>query len=177
MNRSFLTFQIYFAIICLGLSGAVLGPTLIAIGNQIDVKDVGNLSFLFVTRAAMYLLGSIISGYIASKYQCGFHFLTGVMFYAAAILATLPYIRSASFMYFAISMHGLANGALTNLPNSFILRLFEDSPNQGMYMQGLHFFFGVGATAAPLLVRLLIPTNIMNVYLFISLFHVIVVCS
>eukprot|EP00938_MAST-03A_sp_MAST-3A-sp1_P003938 g3938.t1 len=173
MSRIFVTLQLYFAIVCLGLSGAVLGPTLIAIGDQIGVHDVGNLSFLFVMRAAMYLIGSTISGYFASKYECGFQFLTGTMFYAAAVLATVPYIRDAWLMYFVVSVHGLANGALTNLPNSQILRLFENSSNQGMYMQGLHFCFGVGATTAPLLVRLLIPTNIMRVYWVIALCHLL----
>jgi len=40
-------------------------------------------------------------------------------------------------------------------------------------MQGLHAMFGVGATAAPMFVRLLIPTNIMRVFLVITLFHVL----
>ena len=38
-------------------------------------------------------------------------------------------------------------------------------------MQGLHFCFGVGATIAPLLVRLFIPMNIMRVYWVIALCH------
>ena len=45
MSRIFVTLQLYFAIVCLGLSGAVLGPTLIAIGDQIDVNDGRKFKF------------------------------------------------------------------------------------------------------------------------------------
>ena len=55
----FILFILYFDIVCLGLSAAILGPTLIALGSQIGVEHVGSLSFLFVLRAAMYLLGTI----------------------------------------------------------------------------------------------------------------------
>jgi hypothetical protein len=106
MSRIFLTFQLYLSIICLGLSGSVLGPTLIALGTQIGIYNVGSLSFLFVLRAAMYLIGSTISGYVATKYDCGFHIVTGTMFYAAGILVTVPYITNAYVMYLAITLHG-----------------------------------------------------------------------
>ena len=72
----------------------------------------------------------------------------------AAVLAAVPLCPSVATLAVAMVVMGVAEGTIEVGGNSLVVR--NHTHNLAPYMNGLHFFFGVGAFVSPLVVALAI---------------------
>lgn len=139
----------YFAAyIALGMSSAILGPTLPGLAQQTGVS-LSQISLLFPAHSLGYLLGSFQSGRSYDRVP-GHPLIAAALLLLAAMLAGVPAIPTLWLLFLVVLIAGMAGGAVDVGGNTLIVWLYGQSV--GPYMNALHFFFGVGALTAPILV-------------------------
>ncbi len=145
-NRRTLVYYLLF--IGLGLNAAVLGPTLPALAQQTSTP-VGQLGLLFLGGSVGYTLGTFLGGRIFDRVRG--HPVLGIAQLAVALLLVLiPNIPWLWALFGVIGCKGLADGFINTGANTLLVWTHKDKV--GPYMNGLHFFFGLGAFLAPLFV-------------------------
>lgn len=107
------------------------------------------MSVLLAMRPMGYLVGTLWSGRILER-RPGHPVLALAALTAAGFLALVPLAQSLKLLSFLILAMGLAQGMIDVGSNTLIVWVFEKKV--GPYLSGLHFAFGVGAFAAPLIV-------------------------
>lgn len=139
----------YYAIFAVyGLTMAVLGPTL----PQLAENTGGSLqaiSFLFVARSAGSLIGSLLAGPLFDRLQ-GHQVLAVFVAVMAAAVAATPSIPLLGGLFAVTLLLGIAQGGLNVGGNALLVWLHRE--NSGPFMNGLHFFFGIGTFLAPIVV-------------------------
>lgn len=157
----------YLAFVALGLTSASLGPTLPNLAENTRTH-LSEISFLFTARSLGYLLGSFLGGrFYDSKPG---HPVMGVMLLTMAIMLAL--IPTASLLWLLtgiILILGLAEGALDVGGNTLLVWIHRH--RVGPFMNGLHFFYGIGAFLSPLIVAqaVLASGNITWAYWILAL--------
>lgn len=142
------TIGYYVAFIGLGLISASLGPTLPGLAEQTRT-DLGEISFLFTTRATGYMLGSLLGGRLYDLLR-GHPVMAGslaLMGLGMFMVPTTPILWLLALLLFLV---GLGEGAVDVGGNTLIVWIHRS--RVGPYMNGLHFFFGLGAFISPLVV-------------------------
>ncbi|PFX24485.1 sodium-dependent glucose transporter 1A-like [Stylophora pistillata] len=151
----------------LGISVAILGPTLIELACQAQT-ELAEMSFVFTARAIGYLIGSIVGGWLFDKYN-GHLVLSLSCVWAAVMMWALPYVTSLIGLLLVVVFMGLALGSVDTGGNVLLLNTWGKKSRP--YMQALHFVFALGAFVAPLIVQPFledgitspnIPTNASN---------------
>jgi FHS family Na+ dependent glucose MFS transporter 1 len=135
--------------IALGLGFAVLGPLLPSLAAHMEV-NLGQISFLFTANSFGYLLGSSVGGKLYDKVKG--HILMslalGLMFLMCLVIPIVPNFTMLLLMIF---LFGIGQGLLDVGANTNLLWVFQS--RVGPYMNGLHFFFGIGALLSPIIVH------------------------
>jgi fucose permease len=138
----------YVAFVALGLTTAALGPTLRSLAENTQAT-LGEISFLFTARSLGYLFGSLIGGRLYDRIPG--HPVMALMIIGVAIgLALIP---TASLLWLLIGLMllvGLSEGAVDVGGNTLLVWVHRHLV--GPYMNGLHFFFGVGALLSPIII-------------------------
>lgn len=138
----------YLAFVALGTSGAVLGPTLSRLAEHTHTQ-LSQISLLFTAGWLGYLLGSLMGGRLYDRRQGHPVMAVALIAMAATLgLAPLPRLLWLSFAVFLIL--GIAQGTLDVGGNTLLAWVHTDEV--APYMNGLHFFFGVGATLSPFII-------------------------
>lgn len=138
----------YLTFVALGLTSASLGPTLpgLAENTKTRLSDIG---FLFTARSLGYLIGSFFGGRLLDRrpgHPVMALMVVGVVMALALIpTASLFWILSGILLILGIVEGGLDVGGNT-------LLVWVHRHQVGPYMNGLHFFFGIGAFLSPLIV-------------------------
>lgn len=146
----------YFAaFIALGLVAASLGPTLPYLAAQTDA-DLKNISYLFTTRSAGYLLGSLLGGRIYDRVRGNPVFATSLLA-MALLMGGAPAVSPLALLVAVLLLIGVAEGFIDVGANTLIVWLHRE--RVGPLMNGLHFCFGLGAFLSPLLVALAVSTS------------------
>jgi FHS family Na+ dependent glucose MFS transporter 1 len=146
-KRSY-TVVYYIAFVMLGLSTAYLGPALPSLAD-LTGSPLGGIGFLFTATSTGYMLGSLASGK-------GFDRLPGHWLVALGLLSNTvilflaPLISQLWLLTLLLLILGLGQGALDTGAN--LLLVWVHRGRATPYLNGLHFFFGVGALIAPILV-------------------------
>ncbi|MBN1312848.1 MAG: MFS transporter, partial [Anaerolineae bacterium] len=138
----------YLAFIVLGLATAVLGPTLTGLAAQTHT-EIGAISFLFTTSSLGYLLGSLIGGQLYDRMP-GHPLVAGMLVGLAATLALIPLVPWLLVLSLLTMLLGLGQGIVDVGCNTLLVWVHQDKV--APYMNGLHFFFGVGASASPIII-------------------------
>lgn len=135
--------------IALGLGFAVLGPLLPSLAAHMDV-NLGQISFLFTANSFGYLIGSSVGGKLYDKVKG--HLLMclalGIMFLMCLVI---PIVPNYSMLLLMIFLFGIGQGLLDVGANTNLLWVFQSRVSP--YMNGLHFFFGIGALLSPIIVH------------------------
>ena len=76
---------------------------------------------------------------------------------SAALVALYPVIPSAGILLVVVGCKGLTDGFINTGANTLLVWTHKDK--SGPYMNGLHFFFGLGAFLAPFLVAQLLTIS------------------
>lgn len=142
------TFGYYWLFICLGLDVAILGPTLPALAGQTRAS-LGQMGLLILVGSIGAMLGTLVSGRIFDRRRG--HPVLGVAQLAAAILlALMPFVPWFWLLVAVVACKGLAQGFVNTGANTLLV--WTHGEKSGPFMNGLHFFFGLGAFLAPFLV-------------------------
>lgn len=136
------------AFIALGLVSASLGPTLTALAHQTR-STLAAASFLFTGRSLGYLLGSLQGGRLYDHMR-GHPLMASVLLTMALIMFAVPLVPALWLLALMLLILGTAEGALDVGGNTLLC--WVHGARVGPYMNGLHFFFGVGAFLSPIII-------------------------
>ncbi len=147
-DRLWRTCAYYSAFIGLGLVLSSLGPTLPALAKLTGVS-LGALSTVFVARSSGYLAGAVLGGRLYDRFP-GHPLMASMLGLMALTMALAPLSPSITVLTCVFVCLGVAEGTLDVGGNTLLTWLHPSG--LGPWMNGLHFFFGVGAMMSPLIV-------------------------
>jgi FHS family Na+ dependent glucose MFS transporter 1 len=142
------TMLYYWLFICLGLSIGLVGPTLPSLANQTQTL-VGDLGAVFTASAIGALLGTLLGGRLFDRVR-GHRALGIAQLASAALIALYPVMPSAYLLLIVVGFKGLTDGFINTGANTLLVWTHQEKSSP--YMNALHFFFGLGAFLAPILV-------------------------
>ena len=148
------TFGYYFLFICLGLDMAIGGPTLPALAAQ-TCSRLGQMGLLFLASSSGYTLGTLVSGRIFDRVR-GHPVMGMAQLFVAALLVLIPLVPWLWVLLAILVFKGFAEGFINTGAN--VLLLWTHGEKVSPFMNGLHFFFGLGAFLSPLLVAQVVGT-------------------
>jgi len=145
-NKMALTAAYYLSIFTLGLFTAVGGPALPTLAENTS-STLDQISLIFVLGSLGYLLGSYLSGQAYDRFPG--HRIMALTLLAMAVCGFFIPITHQLWLLLLIEfLLGFFQGA--NDVGCNTLLLWVHTKNAGPYINGLHFFFGVGAFISPL---------------------------
>jgi len=142
------TYAYYLAFIILGLVAASIGPTLPRLAEHTH-SSIGQISYLFVLRSLGYLIGSLIAGRLYDRAP-GHPIMTGVIGILALAMFFIPLSQVLWLLALLLLSLGVAQGMLDVGGNTLLAWVHPDKI--GPFMNGLHFFFGLGAFLSPVII-------------------------
>lgn len=142
------TIGYYGAFIALGITVAALGPTLPGLAAHTRA-GLGAISVLFTARSLGYLVGSFQGGRLYDRLP-GHPVLAAVLLLMAAMLASIPFMPELWVLVAVVLILGVAEGMVEVGSNTLLLWIH--AANAAPFVNALHFFFGVGAFLAPIVV-------------------------
>jgi FHS family Na+ dependent glucose MFS transporter 1 len=148
LGRRSRTAGYFAAFVALGLTIGTFGPTLPGLAAQTGAS-LGGAGFLFMARSLGYLVGSSRGGRLFDRAP-GHALMAAALFVMALMMALVPLAPALWLLIAVLLPLGAAEGALDVGGNVMLVR--AHGAGVGPYMNGLHFFFGVGALAAPVIV-------------------------
>ncbi len=140
------TLVYYTAFVLLGLSSAILGPTLPALAELLHTT-VGRVSGLLSAVAFGTLLGSLLAGPGYTRLPAHRVMALAVLM-MALLMALLPYMPGLAWVLLAGLGMGITH-ALVDVGGNTLLPWLHGE-RVGPWMNGMHFCFGAGAFLAPL---------------------------
>ena len=146
-RSSLLTAAYYLSFIMLGLLTAAEGPALPGLAQNTS-STLDQISLIFVFGALGYLLGSLFSGYVYDRLP-GHHVIAMTFSLISVCTALVPFMHKLGTLLLVLFVLGIAKGALDVGCNTLLM--WVHGVHAGPFMNGLHFFFGLGALGAPLI--------------------------
>lgn len=137
----------YAAFIILGLSLASLGPTLPGLAEQTR-STLSQVSLLFIFRSLGNLSGALLGGRLYDRLP-GQRVMGGVLLIMAVSLALVPGIPVLWLLAGILLILGIADGAVDVGGNTLIV--WVHGKKVGPFMNGLHFFAGIGMFLSPVI--------------------------
>lgn len=147
-NPYIITGAYYAAFIGLGLTTASFGPTLQGLANNTH-STLAQISSLFLIRSLGYLLGSLNGGRVYDHTK-GHPIMAVSLLGMALMMALAPVVSTLWLLGILLMILGFAEGMLDVGNNTLIVWLHGEKVPP--FMNGLHAFFGIGTTIAPLIV-------------------------
>ncbi len=139
----------YFAVfVAVGLETASLGPTLPGLAGQTQTQLDG-ISFLFTAHGLGYMLGSFFGGRAYDRLR-GHPLMVAMLVLMAAMLVVIPLVPALWLLTSAWLVLGMTGGALDVGGNTLLV--WVHGRRVGPFMNGLHFFFGVGSFLSPIII-------------------------
>jgi FHS family Na+ dependent glucose MFS transporter 1 len=139
----------YYAAYCvLGLLISSLGPTLPALAGQTQAP-LAEISYVFMARSLGFILGALAAGRIYDRVK-GHPVLAGGLFALAALAACVPGVSLLWLLVILFLLQGLFGSAVGVGGNAQLL--WANRGRTGPLLGGLHFIWGAGAFAAPIIV-------------------------
>jgi FHS family Na+ dependent glucose MFS transporter 1 len=147
--RPILTTAAYYtAFIGLGLTSAAGGPALPFLAGHTGSR-FDQISLIFVTGSFGYLLGSLLGGRAYDRFP-GNRIMAAMLVVIAAMCILTPIIPVFWLLAAVLFLLGMAQGSLDVGCN--ILLMWIHGKKIAPFMNGLHFFFGLGAFISPLII-------------------------
>jgi FHS family Na+ dependent glucose MFS transporter 1 len=145
-----------------GLTGGCIGPTLLLLASNTSAA-LDDIGLIFTFRGVGWIIGSLVSGklYELSFFSGRRHRILAFAVVAmAAFLFVFPFITNFYLLLFLHFLHALLMSANDVGCNSLMFIVWGTEVNP--YMQLLHFSFGIGATASPAIIAMVLwvaPAN------------------
>ena len=142
------TLAYYLLFVCMGLGLGMLGPTLPSLAEQTQTR-VGQLGSLFLVGSISGVVGVMLGGRLFDRVR-GHPALGVAQLISTASVLCVPLIPSVWLLMVVLAFKGAADGFINAGANTLLVWTHKDKSSP--YMNGLHFFFGLGAFLAPFLV-------------------------
>lgn len=142
------TIGYYAGFLCIGLAASVIGPTLPGLAENTNTQ-LGQISILFSARSVGFLIGALAGGRIYDRLP-GHPVLAAGLLGMALTIALTPTISLLWLLVLVILLLGVSESMLDVGTNTMLPWLHHN--NVAPYMNGLHFFFGLGALLSPIVV-------------------------
>ena len=154
----------------LGLSTAYLGPALPSLAERTG-SPLGGIGFLFTATSLGYMLGSLASGKGFDRLP-GHWLLVLALLSNTVVLTLAPFIPQLWILTLLLLILGMGQGALDMGAN--LLLVWVHRGRATPFLNGLHFFFGVGALIAPILIAqsLLRTGNVTAAFWLMALYPI-----
>lgn len=147
-NAVLSTTAYYLSFIALGLSMAVVGPTLPSLAENTGAT-LAAISALLAIRALGYMLGAPTAGWLYDR-RSGNPLMAGALLLIGAGMLLVPALRSLWMMVVIFFLIGLVQSMVDVGGNTMIIWVHGNKVS--MFMNAMHFSFGVGTLIAPLIV-------------------------
>lgn len=141
------TLVYYLAFIVLGMTTAVSGLSILKLADHTS-STLEHISLIFVFSSLGYLVGSFLGGRAYDRFP-GHKLMAITLLIIAGTCVVIPVSNGLSVLLSAMFLNGFAAGILDVGCNTLLL--WTHGGKSGPFMNGLHFFFGVGSLIAPLL--------------------------
>jgi FHS family Na+ dependent glucose MFS transporter 1 len=145
----------YGAFVVLGLAVSALGPTLPALAENTG-SSLSTISLLFAAHSLGYLLSAIFGGRLYDRLP-GHSVMVACLLLIGAMLALVPLIPELWLLFVIFLFEGIAAGSLDIGGNTLLVWIHRKGV--GPFMNALHFFFGVGAVLAPIIIAGLVALS------------------
>lgn len=142
------TVAYYLSYITIGFATGIIGPTLPALSRNTGT-NLSGVSYLFPILSVGYLVGSFIGGRMYDKVKG--HPITAVGL--VLLLVSMFFIPLTPLLWVLLALFfisGIASGTVDVGGNTLLI--WTHGGGVGPYMVGLHFFYGLGAFIAPMIV-------------------------
>jgi len=150
------TFAYYGAFITLGATMSLTGPALPWLAQHTESR-LDQISIIFATSSLGYMVGSQLGGRAYDHFP-GHRIQAIALLLISLGIAQVPVLHSLWFLVAVIFVLGILQGALDTGCNTLLTWIHGEKV--GPFMNGLHFFYGVGAFLAPLIfARVILATN------------------
>jgi len=147
-NRLIQTICCYAAFIAIGLAAGLLGPTLVGLAKQTD-SSFAEIGFVFTVHSLGYVVGSTFFGKFYDR-VAGHRILALMIVMLSAALLLIPISHQLWMLLCAVFLLGTAEGTGQVGVNTLLLWLYHQKSTA--FLNGAHFFFGVGALTSPIIV-------------------------
>ena len=138
----------YLLFVGLGLSSAVLGPTLPMLAEQTHSR-VGAMGLLFSATSLGYTVGTLLGGRLYDRLR-GHPILGAAQVTAGLLLLLVPAAPALWMLACILAVKGFTDGLVNTGVHTLLM--WTHGERVGPFMNGLHFSFGLGAFLSPLLV-------------------------
>jgi MFS transporter, FHS family, Na+ dependent glucose transporter 1 len=146
-HRLIATAAYYLSFIILGLTTAASGPSLLKLAEHTG-SELNIISYIFVFSSLGYTIGSFFGGRAYDRFSS--HRLMSVTLVVMAVTCIfIPLSQSLGILLLSMFLNGFAAGILDVGCNTLLL--WTHGEKAGPFLNGLHFFFGVGSLLAPLM--------------------------
>jgi FHS family Na+ dependent glucose MFS transporter 1 len=161
------TASYFAAFVALGLTTAASGPTLQGLAKNTHTS-LSQFSFIFTALSLGYLLGSLGGGKLYDRLP-GHKVMAAMLVIIAAMMMFVPLMPALWSLSGVLLVLGVAEGLLDVGGNTLLV--WVHGSRVGPFMNGLHFFFGVGALVAPIVVAqsLLLTDRLIAPYWLLGL--------
>ncbi len=132
----------------LGMSSAALGPTIPGLAAQTAV-GLSAISILFTARAIGRLFGTYVAGHIYDRVP-GHPVIAAALVMMGIMTLTTSFLPVLALIIGVFLILGFGEGLLDVGMNTMLIWTHDDFA--GPFINGMHFFFGVGAFVFPLLI-------------------------
>ena len=149
------TIGYYAAYIILGLLTSLMGPAIPDLAENTH-SSLAELSRFLMAGSFGYLLGGFLGGRLYDRFK-GHTIFSGALFFSAVFVAFVPLMPLLGWLGAVLFILGFAEGTLDTGGNSLLTWLHGEKV--GPYMNGLHFFFGVGAFLAPMVIAQMVAVT------------------
>jgi MFS transporter, FHS family, Na+ dependent glucose transporter 1 len=142
------TIVYYLGFVILGLVVASLGPTLTGLAENTHAT-LRQISILFTARSLGYLFGTFLAGRVYDRLPGHRVMAVGMLGLGITMFFT-PLIPILAVLVAVLLVMGLSEGTYDVGGNTLLVWVHGE--RVGPFMNGLHFFFGIGAFVAPVIV-------------------------
>ena len=147
-QKKVITAVYFLSFIALGLVAGALGPSVPSFAKN-TTSEFNKISSMFVFSSLGYIAGAYLAGILFQKFP-GNKVLAVVLVCMSAGIALLPIVQSLWILVALILLVGITQSNLDVGENALIVWLHGSKV--APYMNGLHFFFGLGSFIAPLII-------------------------
>lgn len=145
----------YAAFVILGLLTSLIGPAIPDLAENTN-SSLAELSRFLMAGSFGYLLGGFLGGRLYDRFR-GHYVMSGALLVSAAFVSLLPLVPLLGLLGVVLLVLGFAEGTLDTGGNSLLTWLHGEKV--GPFMNGLHFFFGVGAFLAPMVIAQIVTVT------------------
>ncbi len=142
------TISYYLSFIALGFVIGIIGPTLPGLAENTGTR-FKQISYLFTTHSFGYLTGSLLCGHLFDRIK-GHPLIGAALVIMTVIMLLVPVMSLLWILVMILFVIGMAEAAIDVGGNTLLVWLHGEKV--GPFMNGLHFFFGLGALIAPMVV-------------------------